>query len=248
MGKIDEVIKLYEEWQKLEPDNPIVEHMLAACSGENIPERASNDYVKETFDRFASSFDIKLAHLEYKAPQLIIEAIKSHIDDAKGTLNILDAGCGTGLCGPLLKPLAKNLSGVDLSQNMLNIAKQRKCYNDLVCDDLVKYLSKYTNKYDIIVSADTLIYFGDLNEALKAAVVATKPGALFVFSLEKLVDDKVDAEYKLEAHGRYTHNKQYIETTINDAGLELVSLDEEMIRKELGKPVDGWIVTAKKPG
>ena len=36
---------------------------------------------------------------------------------------ILDAGCGTGLCGPLLRPLAARLVGVDLSEKMVELAR-----------------------------------------------------------------------------------------------------------------------------
>ncbi|MEP7706715.1 tetratricopeptide repeat protein [Paraglaciecola sp. 25GB23A] len=246
LGRIDEAIIFYQDWLELEPDNLIVKHMLAACSGKDIPHRASSGYIKETFDNFASSFDSKLEHLEYKAPQLITEAIDSHITEVNGTLNILDAGCGTGLCGPLLKPLARTLYGVDLSPKMLNLAKERRCYDDLVCEDLVTYINRHTDKFDIIVSADTLIYFGELKDVLNAVARALKPDGLFVFSLEKLTDELTPLEYKLEVHGRYTHTQSYIEKNIKEANLILVSLEQAVLRKELEKQVNGWIVTAKK--
>ena len=144
VGKIDEAIKLYRGWLELDPDNPVVKHMLAACSGENTPERASSEYLEKTFDDFANSFDRKLEILGYRAPQLVTDAVRSQLKLNDGTLNILDAGCGTGLCGPLLKPLAKKLTGVDLSQNMLNLAKERKCYDDLIHDDLATYITGLT--------------------------------------------------------------------------------------------------------
>ncbi|MFT5451728.1 MAG: putative TPR repeat methyltransferase [Enterobacterales bacterium] len=248
LDRIDEAIKLYKDWLELEPDNVIVKHMLAACSGENIPTRASDGYIKETFDLFAHSFDSQLEHLEYKAPQLIAEAVNSHVVDVKNALSILDAGCGTGLCGPLLKPLAKTLYGVDLSSNMLKLAKERNDYDALVCEDLVTYINKFDNKFDIIVSADTLVYFGELKVVFRAVVKALKPDGFFTFSLENLTDELTPLGYKLEVHGRYTHNQSYIETNIKEAGLVILSIDRAVIRKELTKQVDGWIVTAKKLG
>lgn len=248
VDRIDEAIKLYQDWIELEPDNVIVKHMLAACSGENIPERASDGYIQETFDLFAGSFDSQLERLEYKVPQLIAAAVNTHLVEVNNALNILDAGCGTGLCGSLLKPLAKTLCGVDLSLNMLKLAKERNAYDDLVCMDLVTYINKYDNKFDIIVSADTLIYFGELKEVFSAVAKALKPDSFFMFSLEKLTDELTPLGYKLEVHGRYTHKQSYIETKIKEAGLELVSLTQAVLRKELTRQVDGWIVTVKKLG
>jgi predicted TPR repeat methyltransferase len=43
----------------------------------------------------------------------------------------LDAGCGTGLCGPLLRPYASELTGVDLSAGMLDRARPRQVYDHL---------------------------------------------------------------------------------------------------------------------
>ena len=242
-GKTNEAIKLYQEWQQLDPDNPIVKHMLAACSGEKTPDRASNEYLVETFDTFAASFDNKLENLEYKAPQLITDAVKSQISESKRSLTILDAGCGTGLCAPLLKPLAKKLSGVDLSPNMLKLAKERKCYDEIVCDELVAYINKFTNTYDVIVSADTLVYFGELKQVFDSVTKALKPGGLFAFSVEKLDDDTLDKDYKLQSHGRYVHKRSYIERAAKEAGLIVIAINEEILRTELKKAVDGLIVT-----
>jgi len=247
LGRIDEAIKLYKDWLELEPDNVIAKHMLAACSGEDIPERASNGYIKETFDRFADSFDSQLERLDYKAPQLIADTVRSHIMDANRGLAILDAGCGTGLCGPLLKPLSKTLYGVDLSPNMLSRAKERQCYDELACEDLVSYINRHNDSFDLIVSADTLIYFGELGEVLIAAAKALKPDGIFTFTLEKLSEENNPLGYKLEVHGRYAHNQPYIERSIKAAGLELVALDQAVLRKEFNRQVDGWIVTAKRP-
>ena len=246
-GKIDEAIKLYRDWLELDPDNPVVKHMLAACSGENTPERASNEYLEKTFDDFANSFDRKLEVLGYRAPQLVTAAVKSQLESNEGTLKMLDAGCGTGLCGPLLKPLTKKLTGVDLSQNMLNLAKERKCYDDLVHEDLVTYIDRFNSEYDVIVSADTLVYFGDLSQVFESVTRALQPNGLFAFSVEKMEEGDPEKAYRLQTHGRYTHDRSYIEKTAKAAGLEVVSIDEEVLRMELKKPVDGLIVMLKKP-
>ena len=114
--------------------------MLAACSGRDVPARASDAFVEKTFDSFAASFDAKLASLGYRAPALVAEMLAHAGLDASRSLDVLDAGCGTGLCGPLVAPYARRLVGVDLSEAMLARARARDVYDELVKGELTAYL------------------------------------------------------------------------------------------------------------
>jgi predicted TPR repeat methyltransferase len=102
-GKTKELAELYGDWVKYNPDNPTARHMYAAAAGEAVPDRASDDYVRKTFDGFADTFDENLLDLGYRAPQLLADALERHLGPAadREPLEILDAGAGTGLCGPL---------------------------------------------------------------------------------------------------------------------------------------------------
>jgi predicted TPR repeat methyltransferase len=66
-----------------------------------------------------------------------------------GTLDILDLGCGTGLVRSLLRPLARTLTGVDISSNMLKIARQRRVYDKLVCNELIAFLKMHAKTFDL---------------------------------------------------------------------------------------------------
>src|SRR5207247_6709381 len=154
---------------KEEPGNPIARHMLAACSGRDVPSRASDAYIKRTFDSFAASFDSKLAKLAYRAPALVAEILADSDVDASKGLDVLDAGCGTGLCGPLIAPYARRLVGVDLSERMIDQARARNVYDELVRRELTAYLRESTSAFDVIVSADTLGYFGPLEGVVAPA-------------------------------------------------------------------------------
>ena len=112
--------------------------MLAACSGRDVPARASDAFVEKTFDSFAASFDSKLASLAYRAPALVAEMLAHCGVNASRSLDVLDAGCGTGLCGPFLAPYARRLVGVDLSQGMLAKARARNAYDELAKSELTK--------------------------------------------------------------------------------------------------------------
>ena len=110
-GKIDQAIAVYQEWLQADPGNSIAQHMLAACTGAAAPPRASDNYVRDTFDAFAGSFDQVLDQLGYRAPGLIGELLDRELPAADGSLTIADAGCGTGLCADFLRPRAKRLIG-----------------------------------------------------------------------------------------------------------------------------------------
>ena len=71
LGEIDEAVSIYEEWLEEEPGDPVALHMMAACTGQRVPGRASNAFVEATFDSFASSFEAKLEKLSYRAPALV---------------------------------------------------------------------------------------------------------------------------------------------------------------------------------
>jgi predicted TPR repeat methyltransferase len=53
LGQRDQALQLYREWLAEEPGNPIVLHQMAACLGQDAPDRASDAYVATVFDNFA---------------------------------------------------------------------------------------------------------------------------------------------------------------------------------------------------
>ncbi|MCX7099876.1 MAG: tetratricopeptide repeat protein [Methylococcales bacterium] len=242
--EFDDAAEVLRQWLVCDPDNPVARHTLAAQTGEgNIPERASNGYVQQTFDNFAGSFDQVLERLDYRAPEWVASAVANVYPQAAANLVVLDAGCGTGLCGPLLKPYATRLVGVDLSSKMLAKAIGRQVYDELLEAELVAYLAGLTGVYDLIVSADTLVYFGELRPFFKAANDALSAAGHLVFTLEK-GDNSQD--YKLNIHGRYSHAQAYVEAAITGAGLRICAIGEVTLRKEAGEPVLGWLVTAAR--
>lgn len=107
-----------ERWKAAYPDDSVAQHMASAVLGGQVPERAGDSYVRETFDRFADDFEKVLGDLGYRVPELLCTAIAEQMP-GRTALSVLDAGCGTGLCAPFLRPVAKSLVGVDLSGGML---------------------------------------------------------------------------------------------------------------------------------
>jgi predicted TPR repeat methyltransferase len=160
---------------------------------------------------------------------------------------VLDAGCGTGLCAALLKPFAGWLTGIDLSEGMLTKARGRGLYDELHQAELTAYMQQHGAHYDVVVSADTLVYFGALDEATRAAAYALRPGGYLCFTVEALADGEA-VDYRLQHHGRYAHSGTYLKTMLGQAGFGVLKLDREVLRSEGGEPVSGWLAVAKKTG
>ncbi|ROZ78326.1 tetratricopeptide repeat protein [Ramlibacter sp. WS9] len=247
LRRFDEAAKVYREWLAEEPDNPVPKHYLAGCTGEAVPARAADAYVEITFDAFAESFDANLENLTYRAPQYVASAVERLCGEAAGTLHVLDAGCGTGLCGPLITGYAKRLVGVDLSAKMLAKARPRQVYDELVKAELTTYLQSVNQGFDLVISADTLCYFGELESALQAAHGALRSGGWLVFTLERLDTDAPDQRSRLNPHGRYSHSRAYVENVLTQAGFDHVAADAVHLRNEGGVPVQGWLMSARRP-
>ena len=99
---------------------------------------------------------------------------------------ILDAGCGTGLVGEILnKNSFKNLIGVDFSQEMLNIAKQKNVYQSLDLVDLTKKLDYEDNLFDAVICAGTFTCGHVGPEALREMVRITKQEGYICFTVRK---------------------------------------------------------------
>jgi predicted TPR repeat methyltransferase len=237
-----EAATIYRAWLDAIPTDPVAAHLVAATGGAPPPERASDRFVATLFTRAAPDFDAALANLGYRAPQLVFESAMQTLGHNSIALNVLDLGCGTGLCGEWLRPLARTLVGVDLSQGMLEQAHKRKCYDELICEELTTYTSDCLDRFDLITAADVFCYFGDLAAPFASVAALLRPNGCFTFSVEAA--ETPDASLLLE-HGRYAHGADYLKRTLTLAGLVTATMRQDVLRFERGAPVEGLIVSSR---
>jgi predicted TPR repeat methyltransferase len=246
-GKLDEAAAAFRGLLALDPDNAAAHHLLAACIADPHYVKAPEAYIRRLFDQYAQHFDDSLTRLQYRAPGLIAERLMGMVAPTC-SLDILDIGCGTGLCGSLLKPFAARLVGIDLSMGMLKEAAKRELYDELAEAELTAYMVAHESAFDVIIACDTLVYQGRLEETIAAATKALKPAGRLLFTLERLPDDNSNHPYRLALTGRFCHNATYVLATLATAGLIDSQLQAIVPRFECGEPVDGLLVTTRAPG
>lgn len=243
-GATQAAIACFARILEIDPDHP-VGHLINTLSGRDS-EHAPAKYVAELFDQYADRFDSHLVgKLGYQAPDLLVAAIREITGAMAPEGRALDLGCGTGLSGVALAPLATEIVGVDLSAKMLEKARARNLYSRLEQQELVAMMQEeQAAAYRFVFAADVFVYIGDLNPVAAQARRLLESRGYFAFSVESLDAlresgaARPDApDYQLHAKGRYAHSLSYLSGVALAHGFEVVRVATAQSRLEQGKPV-----------
>ncbi len=227
----------FKEAARLQPENSSLQYTIQALSQNQRLLAAPADYIKSLFNSYADHYDQHLlTALDYQVPQHFHRILKMK-NPAPSSLRVLDLGCGTGLCGSLLKPFAKVLTGVDLSEKMLETARDKNIYDLLECDDFNAYLAKQNAAFDLIIAGDALVYIGNLTSLFQHVHHALHKNGLFIFNAE--ISDNED--YKMNQSGRFAHQKKYIEALAKKNHLNVLHYEKAITRLQNNEPVYGHI-------
>lgn len=225
----------------LEPE--VFRHLLDAAEGASSAQ-APQAYVRATFDSFARQFERHLVDtLDYRVPEMLSSAVRALSPPAQ--MDILDLGCGTGLCGECLRDLARRLVGVDLAPKMLELARGRGNYGELVQAEIGQYLSSQADaSFDLVVAADVLIYVGDVARIFSEVARVLRAGGFFAFSIEQpsLPCDT----YRLEQSGRYAQSLGYVRELARVQGLAERSCRDVAIRTHGAQALRGRLLVLQK--
>lgn len=247
VGQRETAREVYERYVGLEPEDAEIQHLLVSLRDDTAPSRVPDECIKQLYHRFSSFYESNMCDdLGYQGPQNLVAAIREEIGERRD-LSVLDLGCGTGLAGLEIQPLASRLVGIDLSPEMIGIARQRKIYDSLEVAEVTDWLtaacetqaapggvniSNGDQPFDLIIACDTLIYFGDLSQVIVPALRLLKPGGLIAFSVESAEQPP----YHLTDSGRYVHHVAHIENVARNSGL-LSNWRESFLRMEYGREV-----------
>ncbi|WP_448191936.1 methyltransferase domain-containing protein [Azospirillum sp. sgz301742] len=235
-GRDAEALAVLRDLQRAAPADGFAKHVLDAAAGAT-PAKADPDFVRTTFGLLAPRYDdLMLGARSYRAPALIAQAVKTHT--AGHDLRVLDLGCGTGLCGLMLREMAATLKGVDLSPAMADFARATRIYDSVEVADAAAALAADPEIYDVVAAGDTLAYFGDLAPLLQQVKAHLKPGGVFVFSVEVTADG---SDHRLTQSGSFAHGRAGLERLAAAAGFSVLQMTPEKLKLVNGEPMRGVI-------
>lgn len=228
-------------------DMPLLRRGLAGLLGLDLDQPHDADYSRVLFDQFAPVFDQTLLRLQYLD---MIQSITNALEIPSGAaFDVLDAGCGTGLCGSYVRPFARSLVGVDISPGMLERARRTGLYERLVCEDAKAFMSQTAAGFDLIISSDVLTYIGEASCFIQGASRALRADGRIAVSVESLEQEQDGGTYRASPSGRYKHARAYLEAAFGEAGLVVVKAIAGVMRMEGGQPTAAWILVGeKRPG
>jgi predicted TPR repeat methyltransferase len=214
---------------------------LTRLGARPTPPAATEAYVQSLFDQYAVHFEKHLVGtLGYRAPAVLLEAVLAVRREPFS--QVLDLGCGTGLCGAAFRPHARKLCGVDLSSGMIDEARAKAIYDRLDVASIEAFLdAEPSTSADLVLAADVFVYIGDLAPIFQATARVLVSAGLFAFTLQQ-----ADEGYKLGHDLRFAHAPAYIEAEAARCGLGIIKMEAAVTRQDEGRDVQGLVVVAKK--
>ncbi len=149
---------------------------------------SSVEEVKALYRTWSHSYDTAFHDGQgYQLPREVAMAFRG----AGGKGPVLDVGAGTGLVGAHLAGAGiDQIDGIDLSDDMLQVAAMKGHYHALQAGDVTLSLDLPKNHYNGIVSAGTFTLGHVGPDALQNLMPVAAPDALFVISVNILHFDK----------------------------------------------------------
>ncbi|PKB73478.1 MAG: SAM-dependent methyltransferase [SAR202 cluster bacterium Io17-Chloro-G7] len=165
----------------------------------------NNQELEERYDQWASEYDRDLEEdFAWNAPQTAADVFaKLTPKSAK----VLDAGAGTGLAGEALAALGfTNLVAMDLSQGMLEEARNKNIYAELHQMVMGETLDFSSDSFDGVISVGVFTLGHAPASAFDELIRVTKPGGHVVFSLRTDMYEGAgfkEKQSELEAQGKW---------------------------------------------
>lgn len=236
LGRLDEAVACFEKAIAHGGDAELNGYYLASVRGETVlaPPRK---YVETLFDDYAAEFQHHVTtQLGYQGHAVLLKPLAQ---GERRYRRVVDLGCGTGLCAPLLRPVAEVIDGVDISAAMLEQARKLGIYRKLAHADVASWLEAAEGPVDLVVAADVFIYVGDLSRIFPAVRRLLAPGGRFAFTVEEPVGAE---ELQLLPSLRYAHSEAYVRRLAAESGLAVQQVLRAPIRSDQERAVQGLYI------
>ncbi|HLP68777.1 MAG TPA: methyltransferase [Rhizobium sp.] len=247
-GNVDAAVDAYRHVLELDPeDHGGAAVRIAALGRGETPPKAPDAYVETLFDQHAEAFeDILVEQLGYTVPMMVRQRLQAL---GLGPFRrMLDLGCGTGLTGGALRDMAGDITGIDISENMVELAHEKDLYETLYVAEVEDFLEDNDEEaFDLITATDVLPYLGALEPLFFGASENMVPGGIFAFSSETLPAGDGRA-YIVGPHQRFLHSEAYIRERLQQTGFEIIEVGDINVRMQDGEPSPGHLVLARLKG
>jgi predicted TPR repeat methyltransferase len=223
-GQRDQAARHFDQCLAQDPDDSRGARILLAHLGlVEAPERTSSAQLQKIYSVRSQFWDRERSYFGHV---LVADALKSHA--GRADRDILDIGCGTGLVGVLVRPLARRLDGVDVSPAMLEKARAKTLYDGLFQTDLVSFMTDRQGCYDAVLAAAALIHFGELRALFRGSAQCLRDKGLFIFTFfpneTHGQDFAVAASDRLAQSGCFRHSTGYVERLARANGFSIQML------------------------
>lgn len=252
-GRNEEARASFEAYLRAEPsDGRGARLCLAALGYGSAPERASPELLAELYVTRAGWWDRGPgASQENVWPRLVAKAF-TRLAPAPEALDVLDAGCGSGVIGTMIGQGLRRLVGVDLSGALIERARATGRYHELHQSDLVDFMTAHPESYDVVTSSAVLVHFGNLDPVFEAAAATLRDNGLFIFTVfENQDDENTFAVGPLERgyaqNGCYVHGRAYVARAAARHGFGVEALEPEVFDHYEGAPRLGLLVVLRRP-
>lgn len=242
MGQTAAAIAGYQRALALGAEPELHRYYLAALSPDQAPVNAPAAYVEKLFDQYADDFEAHLVgQLAYQGHSVLLQHLPA--ERAQRFERVWDLGCGTGLCGALIRPRADHLTGVDLSSAMLAKARALGVYDHLHAQELVEFLLQTTAPADLVIAADVFIYVGWLDAVFAALSPRVRSGGWLALTIEE-----ADPGFEVQLHSslRYAHAQTYLQKLAAQHGWRWALLHRAPLRLDQAQPLMGAYVYLQK--
>ena len=211
-----------------------------------LPKNLIKQYFDYTGEYFVEHW---LIAKQYRGHELIHMIITKIFNNHTSKLDILDLGCGTGICGHFLKihNVGNNITGIDISNRMLNIArgcfiKGKPVYNELIHMEITDFLKQEKNyKYDVIIFAEVLHYLYNFELELALAKRFMSENGVIICLIRRKEGDGIDFINKGDY---FRHSENYVQHVAKEINMQISYMS---YCKIYGSQVDGILFVLQQP-
>ncbi|MBD3219367.1 MAG: methyltransferase domain-containing protein [candidate division Zixibacteria bacterium] len=176
-------------------------------------------------------YDRKAAEYNWRGPEIIFGLAYPYINQGE---SILDMGIGTGLGSEPFAGAGLKVYGMDISEKMLDICRDKGFTWGLQKHDLrnIPYPYEY-NAFHHALALSVFLIFEEIADIFKETGRIIRPGGIFGFTAEDIKPGQA-VKYQLDPEDQskepdpdtaitvYRHSFDYIKDTLEKTGFELL--------------------------